>query len=48
MAIISLHMLFYSGKARQQKMLAPKRVDTEKMWKDVARSLDDIDTYQKA
>ena len=28
-------------------MLASKGVDTEKMWKDVARSLDDIDATSK-
>ena len=28
-------------------MLASKGVDTEKMWKDVARSLDDIDAISK-
>ena len=29
-------------------MLASKGVDTEKMWKDVARSLDDIDLISKS
>ena len=35
-------------KVRRQKMLASKGVDTEKMWKDAARSLDNIDTISKS
>ena len=38
---------FNSGKVRLHKMLASKGVDTEKIWKDVATGLDNIDAISK-
>ena len=35
------------GTVRRQKMLASKGVDLEKMWREVARSLNDIDKVSK-
>ena len=35
------------GKVRRQKMLASKGVNLEKMWREVARSLNDIDEISK-
>ena len=35
--------IILEGKVRRQKMLASKGVNSEKMWREVARSLDDID-----
>ena len=35
------------GKVRRQKMLASKGSDTQKMWREIARSLDDIEEVSK-